>query len=613
MAKQDINIGSGVNKGDGDVLREALRKTNENFTELYDALSIASGTGSFLALSDTPASYPAVLVDPVTQQPLVTKQVLTLNANGDGIEFTSEIDPDQITGIKTVATSGDYNDLINTPTLHPVAVNGQYSALSGTPALATVALSASYNDLTDRPALSQVAVSGQYYDLLNRPTVPSTLLDLISDGQTGEVLTTDGNGNFSWTAVGSSIDFNSVTNKPTTISGYGITDAFDGDYNSLSNTPTIPSFDQDLNTTDSVTFNTVTTPNLVLDGDVTTQNELFIDGGAQAIGIKSQVSIVIDGDVTFQNGTVTGLTANTFGLTYTASSPIQPLSSLDLDVDVFDFGTGNTVDMQNCSVLFNGATVQDFAPGNILAKINEFLYISSARDGAVSTNVAFDYDDNISNVRQTFYGKTSFANNGQAAIVDFTDATINNLDYTSIANTPTALSDFSNDLNFISSITQTDITTALGYTPSNFDGDYNNLTNKPTTYDEILDLTDVDNSSIAVGNVLVYRNIGGNNVWKTEPLDMQDLGNVTTTGLANGSILSYNAFSTSWEISQTTFIDGVMSLPILASEPSSPTDGMVAIASGEAGEWNPGGLADGTKQMVVYLGGWRSIATGGGA
>lgn len=73
-------------------------------------------------------------------------------------------------------------------------------------------------------------------------------------------------------------------------------------WNVIDGAPTIPSFDQDLNTTDNVAFNTITTPNLVLDGDVTTLNELFIDGDAQAIGIKSQVSIVLDGDVTFQNG-----------------------------------------------------------------------------------------------------------------------------------------------------------------------------------------------------------------------------------------------------------------------------------------------------------------------
>ncbi len=38
MAKQNINIGSSANRGDGDPLRTAFRKVNENFTELYDAI-----------------------------------------------------------------------------------------------------------------------------------------------------------------------------------------------------------------------------------------------------------------------------------------------------------------------------------------------------------------------------------------------------------------------------------------------------------------------------------------------------------------------------------------------------------------------------------------------
>ena len=35
MAKQIINIGSSANKGDGDPLRTALDKVNDNFTEVY--------------------------------------------------------------------------------------------------------------------------------------------------------------------------------------------------------------------------------------------------------------------------------------------------------------------------------------------------------------------------------------------------------------------------------------------------------------------------------------------------------------------------------------------------------------------------------------------------
>lgn len=36
MAKQTINIGTSANKGDGDPLRTAFTKINQNFTEVYN-------------------------------------------------------------------------------------------------------------------------------------------------------------------------------------------------------------------------------------------------------------------------------------------------------------------------------------------------------------------------------------------------------------------------------------------------------------------------------------------------------------------------------------------------------------------------------------------------
>jgi len=41
MAKQSINIGSGPNTKNGDPIREAFRKTDENFTDLYNNASIS--------------------------------------------------------------------------------------------------------------------------------------------------------------------------------------------------------------------------------------------------------------------------------------------------------------------------------------------------------------------------------------------------------------------------------------------------------------------------------------------------------------------------------------------------------------------------------------------
>lgn len=37
MAQQLVNIGTSVNKGDGDPLRTAFDKINDNFTELYNS------------------------------------------------------------------------------------------------------------------------------------------------------------------------------------------------------------------------------------------------------------------------------------------------------------------------------------------------------------------------------------------------------------------------------------------------------------------------------------------------------------------------------------------------------------------------------------------------
>jgi hypothetical protein len=45
MAKQTINIGSGFNTKDGDTVRDAFNKTNQNFDELY---ALTGGTSAEL-------------------------------------------------------------------------------------------------------------------------------------------------------------------------------------------------------------------------------------------------------------------------------------------------------------------------------------------------------------------------------------------------------------------------------------------------------------------------------------------------------------------------------------------------------------------------------------
>lgn len=43
MAKQTINLGTSANKGDGDPLRTAFDKVNDNFDEVYSLLGAEGG------------------------------------------------------------------------------------------------------------------------------------------------------------------------------------------------------------------------------------------------------------------------------------------------------------------------------------------------------------------------------------------------------------------------------------------------------------------------------------------------------------------------------------------------------------------------------------------
>lgn len=55
--------------------------------------------------------------------------------------------------------------------------NTKPSYIKNKPALKTVATSGSYNDLTDKPNLATVATSGSYNDLTDKPTIPTNVIN----------------------------------------------------------------------------------------------------------------------------------------------------------------------------------------------------------------------------------------------------------------------------------------------------------------------------------------------------------------------------------------------------------------------------------------------------
>ena len=128
----------------------------------------------------------------------------------------AETDNTKVTFIKNkpslaaVATSGDYDDLIDKPTIPAAQVQSDWSQSDNTkvdyikskPNLATVATSGLYSDLSGTPSLAAVAISGDYDDLTDKPTIPAA--GLPSGGVSGQYLTKSSNTDYDvgWTTGG---------------------------------------------------------------------------------------------------------------------------------------------------------------------------------------------------------------------------------------------------------------------------------------------------------------------------------------------------------------------------------------------------------------------------
>lgn len=120
MAKSVIGVGSVANDGTGDTLRAAGVKINDNFSEIYTAL----GTGTAITLTASVAELNILDGVTATASELNILDGATLTTTElnyvDGV--TSAIQTQlnakaASADLATVATSGDYTDLSNTPTI----------------------------------------------------------------------------------------------------------------------------------------------------------------------------------------------------------------------------------------------------------------------------------------------------------------------------------------------------------------------------------------------------------------------------------------------------------------------------------------------------------------
>lgn len=228
MAKSVINVGTAANDGTGDNLRAGATKINANSDELYNALGDGTNLKDIVNSSlelDIPndnnkinkVSFHASslnqmnAIDPGTYHGAILHvheggsiyvahsgawHKVLLDASGGAI--TNYTDP-----LKNVAYVGNINSLSDVDTTSTPPQTGNVLKWDGGKwAPGTDATTGGSG--TDADTLD--GQDGSYYtnynNLNNKPSIPSALTDLgISDGSSGQVLQTDGNGGFSFTTV----------------------------------------------------------------------------------------------------------------------------------------------------------------------------------------------------------------------------------------------------------------------------------------------------------------------------------------------------------------------------------------------------------------------------
>ena len=166
MTKKIINTGTAANSKNGDSLRTAFTKINENFTEIYNS------TGGLDLLNVASHIIPSAtntydLGSPTRQwrSLYVSNNTIYLGGIALSIDGSGNL---TVGGSRVGATS--------------------YTDLTGKPALSTVATTGSYTDLTNRPAL----FSGSYADLTNKPNLAGTYqFSVAADDSTQRVISTD--------------------------------------------------------------------------------------------------------------------------------------------------------------------------------------------------------------------------------------------------------------------------------------------------------------------------------------------------------------------------------------------------------------------------------------
>ena len=223
--KRLLILGKSGSGGGGTQVQSDWAETDDqsvSYIKNKPELSVVATSGSYDDLTNKP-TIPTLTSELTNDSNFLTESNLktingesivgegNLEIQGGGTQVQSdwtETDDQSVSYIKNkptlsiVATSGNYDDLTNKPTIPGAQVNSDWNSESG------------ISQILNKPTLSIVATSGSYNDLLNKPTIPDAQVNSDWNSESG---------------------VSQILNKPT----LSIV-ATSGSYNDLNDKPTIP-------------------------------------------------------------------------------------------------------------------------------------------------------------------------------------------------------------------------------------------------------------------------------------------------------------------------------------------------------------------------------------
>jgi len=555
MARQLINIGTSPNRGDGDPLRSAFDKINDNFAELYARDFSAgadpdTGSSSAVGASLVPDADGQYDIGTSTNRfaDVYVKDFIYLNGARLEVDTSGSLRVNGGLPTERQDVIGDIFGQDSTKTFDS-DTNTFYGKFVG--------------DLTgsvfaDDSTLAYDAVNNEFFGNFTGPLLGNITGNVLGD-ITGDV-TSSGTSSFTGT-----VDF----------SGASIT---------------------------GLVISSTT-------GDIT--GSVFADDSTLLVdGVNGKIT----GEVTGTISSINWMAASDSYLTIsnggsTGPGPIQIVASANLDLT-----TGNNSDINmsphgsgRVKVGSGGLGIVEAA--TFIGHADETMYLSSKTTGAESTHITLN---STSGVATTMYGAVDFVSGGS---VDFTGSTVTGLPAAEI-----------NDLTDVDTATAAPSRDTQPLVWDTVDGNWypgNGISISAIARIETGGMLYFDASSS-----MVFEGTTANNFETTITASDPSQDNAIVIPDASGTLaltsdiptalssftndLDYagivgGAIQANGLPSGTTFTD-TLTLPVLTAEPSSPVNGMVAVADGTS--WDP--MSNAAQTMVVYLAGaWRQIAQGG--